>query len=785
MKTTSISLFFSLFIIGFLLPCLTANAQNSDSLNLPNLKQPKIGVVLSGGGALGLAHIGVLKVLEERGIKPDFIVGTSMGSVVGGLYALGYTASEIEILTKTMNWDAILSSTIPLTYVAYEEKQDYSRYTITFPIKNGKPTLPTGLIEGQLLLEKLTEFVWSGINYKSFDDLPIPFRCVATDVSTGQEVIFDKGSIALAMRASMAIPTIFTAVNMDSTLMVDGGVVNNFPVDIARKMGADYIIGSDVTSGIKQAYEIENMAGILYQIAMYPSLWKLQENIDNTDLYIHPDVSEFSASDFTKAEAIIKTGEIAAKKQLAEMDSLCTAIGYLPKEIKNNVAAYPDSIYLTGINYNTEDQLHLAQINDHLECTPGTHLEIKQYKHDIRLLYGTLKYKSISYWAKPDSTNEGSYKLDIHFDKNPKSDIRIGVHYDNVFSVGIVTNFTTRDFLIKNTRTKIKLDISPNFKGEIEWLKYFGKKKRFNFLMDYSFFVLNTPVYENGSLNQFTQSNSHQFTAKFQTNFELNSKFATGYYFYNNNNHSTVGNKALKDVKVISSYHIGFAEFKLNTLNKTYHPTWGSKLSIRGDVVFNSHYKAKFPNGVTTINIGDALDSILITEAELNSLLKNVFTPVDIYGNLILSYKQIFSISKNIKFITNLNTALTLTKNDESRFYRFFNSGGNVQLFYFDYQMYGLNYAESQTNNVAILKTDFQISPIKNLFIYVGANYALFKDNGISKKAPTTGSYVDSELFGYGLNIAYTTPLGPVELGASLNDNDPNVRWNFQIGFQF
>ena len=785
MRKTDFKFLLSFFITGLIFFPVHLFSQVDSTQSTHSSTKPKIGVVLSGGGALGMAHIGVLKVLEERGIKPDFIVGTSMGSVVGGLYALGYTADEIQALTQTMNWELILSSYIPLTYVAYEEKADYERYTISFPFKKGKPTLPTGLIESQLLLEKLTEFTWSGINYESFDDYPIPFRCVATDVSTGKEKIFDSGSLAIAMRSSMAIPTVFTAVNLDSTLYVDGGAINNYPVDLARSLGADYIIGSDVTSGIKHAYDIDNMVGILYQVAMYPSLWKMAENIANTDVYIHPDVSAFTAADFVKSDFIIQKGKEEATKQIDKLDSLCVSIGHKTQKIENHILPYPDTILLTHVDYNTGNPLHIDQINDGVDCSVGTNLEIKSFKHYVRLMYGSLKYRTITYWAEPDSMVEDAYTFDMHFDKNPKTNIKVGLQYDNVFSVGIATNFTTHDFLVKNSRLKLKMDVSPNFKGEIEVLKYFGKKNYFNMLVDYSFYALNTPIYSSGNLNEYVQSNTHQFTAKFQTNNKLNSKFGVGYFFYNNRGTSVIGDNVFKGVKLNSTHNILFAEYQINTLNKNYHPTWGARLSVRADVVMSNQYKIKYPKNQKFIDY--PVDSIMvpISEAEFNQIVSQFLTPKTVYTNVFMKYKQIFRVSKSLKFITNLGTALTFGPTQDEQIYRYFNTGGNVKMFYFDYQVYGLNYAESQTNNLAVMRADFQYSPVKHLFVYMGVNYLMFKDYGIGKKAPTNGTYIDSELFGYGLNLAYKTPVGPVELGASLNNRDKSVRWNFQIGFQF
>ncbi|MGB0391697.1 MAG: patatin-like phospholipase family protein, partial [Salibacteraceae bacterium] len=397
------------YFIFLLLPILGRQSITAQPLTPSDstiVSNPKIGLVLSGGGALGLAHIGVLKVLEEKGIRPDFVVGTSMGSIVGGLYALGYTPEEIEEFVVNADWEEILSKNIPLNFVVTEEKYDYGRYLIDFPFKNGKPKLPSGLIEGQLLTEALIEYTWSGTNYSSFDEFPIPFRCVGTDVSNGNEIIFKDGSLALAMRSSMAIPTVFTPVGLDSTLVVDGGVVNNFPVDIAQEMGADYIIGVNVTSGFKNAHDIDNMVGILYQIAMLPSNEKLEEHIKLTDVYIHPDVSNFSASDFKKAIEIIATGEDMARKNINLFDSLINVANYSSQPVVRKVIPPVDSIFVSQINYHSanpkKNDFHLFE---KLEREPNNILNLKSYKTDTRFLYGTLKYKNINYWAHPDTLN--------------------------------------------------------------------------------------------------------------------------------------------------------------------------------------------------------------------------------------------------------------------------------------------------------------------------------------------------------------------------------------------
>ena len=211
---------YRIFALIFLLSIGIANAQN---------QRPKIGLVLSGGGAKGVAHIGVLKAMEEAGLTPDYITGTSMGSIVGGLYSIGYTADELEQIVKDADWGQLLSNKIPLNKVTQEEKFYYGRYLLEFYIQNNKLQYPKGIIEGEALMQLFSNLTRPVHGIEDFKDFPIPFACVGANIVTGEPVVLNKGSLAMSMRASMAIPTIFTPVKIGDTLMVDGGLLRNMP----------------------------------------------------------------------------------------------------------------------------------------------------------------------------------------------------------------------------------------------------------------------------------------------------------------------------------------------------------------------------------------------------------------------------------------------------------------------------------------------------------------------------------------------------------------------------
>ena len=287
--------------------------------------RPKIGLVL--GGAKGAAEVGVLKVLEEAGLRPDYIVGTSIGSIVGGLYAAGYSATELETMFKTQEWLSLLTDRdAGLSNEPYTTR-DGITYIFGFPViyKNDKGI---GMIKGERI-EHLLDSMVSAKRVKKIEKLKIPFRCIAADIRTAEEVVMSKGSIASAMRASMAIPGIFKPVRKGDWLLVDGGMLNNLPVDVCKAMGADIVIAVDLQQDEKKPKEKKDFSlltglgnlfgfgGIIEWITTRPDIDKYLENRAKADVYIHPEIQGLDAASFGNKNSakMIKAGEDAARCQ--------------------------------------------------------------------------------------------------------------------------------------------------------------------------------------------------------------------------------------------------------------------------------------------------------------------------------------------------------------------------------------------------------------------------------------------------------------------------------------
>ena len=213
---------------------------------------PKIGLALSGGGSKGFAQIAVLKALDSLNIPIDYIAGTSIGSIVGAMYAIGYSGKQIEEMARTTDWNEVQKDKPERKYLPHFRKKDTGKYQLDFDLEGIKPVMPTGLIYGQKIILELSKWTREYEQVYNFDLLPIPFRCNAFDILSGKEVIIKEGSLSHALRASLSIPTIFAPVEWGDRLLVDGGVANNLPVDIVKDMGADIVLAVDVSStGIK------------------------------------------------------------------------------------------------------------------------------------------------------------------------------------------------------------------------------------------------------------------------------------------------------------------------------------------------------------------------------------------------------------------------------------------------------------------------------------------------------------------------------------------------------
>ena len=307
--------------------CGTMSAQQE----VKNLERKKVAVVLSGGGAKGMAHVGVLKVLEQAGIPVDIITGTSMGSIIGGLYAIGYNAHSLDSVVRNQDWSYVITDKENLKNQSLSDRKKQNTYIFSTGVSGEKGNMNAGgLISGKNIAELFEKLCWGYTDSLDFShDLPIPFACVATDIIDNEEYDFHSGRLPQAMRASMAIPAVFSPVRLDGRILVDGGLRNNYPVDIAKEMGADIVIGVSVQGKPKTADDVWSTMSVLGQIIDVNCKNKFEDNKANTDLFINVNPKGYSSASFTASaiDTLIRRGEEETMRHWDELMDLKKRIG--------------------------------------------------------------------------------------------------------------------------------------------------------------------------------------------------------------------------------------------------------------------------------------------------------------------------------------------------------------------------------------------------------------------------------------------------------------------------
>ena len=364
--------------------------------------RPKVGLVLSGGAARGLAHIGVLKALEEQGIKIDAIAGTSMGAVVGGLYASGYKIDELEKLALSIDWQQALSDAPPREDVPFRRKQDDRDFLVKQKLSfrdDGSLGLPLGVIQGQNLALLLESLLAHTSDTRDFDKLPIPFRAVATDIANGEKVVFRKGHLPQVIRASMSIPAVFAPVELDGRLLVDGGMTDNIPLDVAREMGVDVAIVVDIGTPLRNRKQLTTVVDVLNQSITLMTRRNSEEQLaalHPNDVLIQPPLASFGATDFGRAEEMIDAGYRAAKALDARLARLKPAES---QDAELNAARAPGqrTPIITAIKVENDSKVGDDVIRYYIRQPIGEPLDLGRLHSDMGTLYGLDYFEQVQY----------------------------------------------------------------------------------------------------------------------------------------------------------------------------------------------------------------------------------------------------------------------------------------------------------------------------------------------------------------------------------------------------
>ena len=475
-----------LFILFFTL----GHSQGVDSL-AGNNKDLSVGLVLSGGGAKGLAHIGVLKAIEQAGVRIDYIGGTSTGAIVGALYASGYTATQLDEMFKAVDFSKLIQDEVPRRAKTFYEKDESIKYALTLPFDGFKIAFPTGLSKGQNIYNLFSKLTMHVNDFRDFSKLPIPFFCVATNAENGEMVLLENGYLPRAVSASGALPTLFSPVVIDDMILIDGGVVNNYPVDELRAKGIDIIIGVDVQDDIKKKKDLTSALDVVLQINNYNTYKQMEAKKKKTDIYIKPNIDMFSVVSFDDANTIVQSGLEAALKVKEKLDSVAQQ---QHRPIKRKpVPQNKEEIFIKQIVIQGNKQYTDAYILGKLKIkTPAT-VHFSSFNEGVNNLSATENFDDIDYRFIKDASNQFTVSFKVR-ESSSNTLLRLGVHYDPLYKTAALLNVTRKRVLTNNDIASLDVIVGDNLRYNFNYYIDKGFYWSLGFNSSYNFFDKNVSL---------------------------------------------------------------------------------------------------------------------------------------------------------------------------------------------------------------------------------------------------------------------------------------------------
>ncbi|BFM43495.1 patatin-like phospholipase family protein [Flavobacterium sp. CFS9] len=752
-------------------------------IGLSQEKKPKVVLVLSGGGAKGIAHIPLLQKLDSLHIVPDLIVGNSMGSIIGGLYAMGYSGDSIEKLTKEINWEKLLGGGQSLRSVSVEEKREFQQYLVGIGIKDKKLNSIGSLLNDQNLREYLSELTFPVYNIKDFDSLSIPFRAMATDLSEGKEVILSKGNLAYAMRASMSLPAIFKPMPYGQTVLVDGGVLNNFPTDVAQQMGADIIIGSDVGGGMQPIDKLNNLITILTQTSMFPSNIKNPANRKLCTVLIdHMPNLRFSTADFGKSNEIYKDGKIATEGNLSALIALSEKLKGYPQRV-HKLPDMPKEFVLDTIVYRKISPENLPLVIGRANLKTQQKYTTKDLTAGINRAMGTNLFDEISYnYFIKDKDKLG---ITLFGFERAKNQLNTSIHFDTYRGVGIIFNYTARNVLADASRLLVTVDIAEQPKARINFQKNFGENRDWWWKSELYGSFLKQEIYINGRASDNILTNSFEF------NNEMNRNLSSlkSYFGYGLNYHYT--NLKPKYDREYNPNEININNYFLNSIEANIHFVYNDM-----DKVFFAEKGTIIKSNVSRSLLSDM--SVSFSDPDLT----NVSGSTNGYTQFGFSFEKRVFIKKKITGIIGFDSYFIFQDRLKDNQISFTDFGYTSKYFLGGvlpspgsnrFCFPGLNEDELNVTQFMSAKLATQINLIGKVYLTPHFNVATvgfdtfdsYIRNAFKPKGKWDANIDPSLVISGGASISYQSILGPIHFDTSWINNIDKVRLFFSVGLLF
>ncbi len=726
----------------------------------------KVGLVLSGGGAKGMAHIGALKVIEEAGVKIDYIGGTSMGAIVGALYASGYSAAQLDSIFRNIDFNRLISDDLPRGVKTFYEKEDSERYAIKVPFDNFKVAIPQGFSGGQNIYHELVKHLYHVKDINDFSELPIPFVCIATNVETGEQIKLDSGYLPEAIMASGTLPSLFEPFSINGKVLIDGGVVNNYPIEEVKKMGADIIIGVDVQHGLRDRNELLSATEILLQINNFRTAEDMIEKSVETDIYIKPDMANYSVMDFDLDEEIIKNGEIAAREKYEDLRKI--SLKQDMAIVRATTIAPVDSLLITRLILSGDnDNYTRGYVKGKLRFKLGDSTTFEKLQRGISNLAATGNFKTIRYELLSDADEEDLI-LKLDETKN-KTFLKVGAHYDDLYNSAAIINLTRKNLVFGDDVASFDLILGDNVRYNLQYYidkgSYwsFGVNSRFNdFEKEISFDLIESNFQVSPGVNINTLNmDVLDFTNQFYIQTVLQEEFAFSlgaehkYLRYSTrtlaalaDNNSELNLNATEERTYFekSSYYSAYGKLKLDTYNDKYYPSKG--LYFDGD--FHLYvYSSDFNNNFKEFSIAKARMGAAFP------LLQNVSLNLETEGGFKLGTSGVSTFDFVLGgFGNNLINNFTPFIG-----YDFLSLPGNSYV-----KAYG--------------RLDFEFAP-KNHFMFT-ANFSNVDDDLFR-----TGEwFTEPDFSGYGISYGLESFMGPLQVMYSWSP-EGNSNFFFSLGYWF
>lgn len=743
-----IHVFFLLILFQLMLGFNNLQAQDD--------KEPKVGLVLSGGGAKGFAHIGALKVIDSLGIKIDYIAGTSMGAIIGSLYATGYSGKQLEEVFKTIDFDELINDEFPREAKSFYERENSEKYAISIPFDNFKINLPSGLSRGQNVYNLLYHMMLPVNDVRDFKKLPIPFFCVATNVETGESLILDSGRLAEAVTASGALPSFFQPVIIGDDILIDGGVTNNFPVEELRAKGMDIIIGVDVQDDLRDKEDLKTAPEILLQINNFRTINAMKGKVPLTDIYIKPDITKYSVLSFDEGDDIIANGEKAAKSKIDVLNKLKSIQKSLPNRPHLKII---DSINIKSVKIKGNERYTRSYFLGKLKLRGNETLSYEDFKSRINNIIATNNFETFRYYLEPtDSINQ--YRLNGHIrESEATAFLKLGVHYDGLYKSAALANLTKKGLLFNNDIASLDVMLGDNTRYNLDYFidKGFylsvGIKSRYN---QFNKSVNPSLVLESGSpmLDNLNKISIH--FQDFTNQVYLQTLFRKDFSLRLGGEH--------KRLKITSETLISENQDDEFIFENTDY------LSLFGNLKYDSYSDPYFPKNGAYFN-GDF--HWYVNASDFNS----DFKPFSI-AKADLGYA--FSFSEKLALKTETSGGFKL--GDDSATALGFALGGYANnLINNFYSFYGYDYIDITGDSFVKATFTLDYEWLNNHHVLLMANYA-----NVENQLFETGNWLSTpDYTGYALGYSLETFLGPLEARYTYSPETGEDYWFFNLGFWF